>query len=37
MSCKGLVELIVLNIGLQAKILSIRVFTIVSLSGVTCF
>ncbi|KAH8763038.1 Sodium/hydrogen exchanger family-domain-containing protein [Hyaloscypha sp. PMI_1271] len=27
MSCKGLVELIVLNIGLQAKILSIRVFT----------
>lgn len=28
MSCKGLVELIVLNIGLQAKILSIRTFTI---------
>ena len=27
MSCKGLVELIVLNIGLQAKILSPRVFT----------
>ncbi|TVY87632.1 K(+)/H(+) antiporter [Lachnellula willkommii] len=27
MSCKGLVELIVLNIGLQAKILSTRVFT----------
>ncbi|KAF2724460.1 K(+)/H(+) antiporter 1 [Polychaeton citri CBS 116435] len=27
MSCKGLVELIVLNIGLQAKILSQRVFT----------
>ncbi|OQV08966.1 hypothetical protein CLAIMM_13161 [Cladophialophora immunda] len=27
MSCKGLVELIVLNIGLQAKILSDRVFT----------
>ncbi len=29
MSCKGLVELIVLNIGLQAKILSDRVFTMV--------
>lgn len=28
MSCKGLVELIVLNIGLQAKILSSRTFTI---------
>ncbi|ETS02514.1 Sodium/hydrogen exchanger family protein [Trichoderma reesei RUT C-30] len=28
MSCKGLVELIVLNIGLQAKILSVRTFTI---------
>lgn len=28
MSCKGLVELIVLNIGLSAKILSTRVFTI---------
>lgn len=28
MSCKGLVELIVLNIGLQAKILSQRTFTI---------
>ncbi|OJD14893.1 hypothetical protein AJ78_04809 [Emergomyces pasteurianus Ep9510] len=28
MSCKGLVELIVLNIGLQAKILSKRTFTI---------
>ncbi|KFX91723.1 hypothetical protein O988_07612, partial [Pseudogymnoascus sp. VKM F-3808] len=27
MSCKGLVELIVLNIGLQAKILSTRTFT----------
>ncbi|RDW57298.1 hypothetical protein BP5796_12748 [Coleophoma crateriformis] len=27
MSCKGLVELIVLNIGLQAKILSARLFT----------
>nr|OQO19042.1 hypothetical protein B0A51_12321 [Rachicladosporium sp. CCFEE 5018]OQO19593.1 hypothetical protein B0A51_14135 [Rachicladosporium sp. CCFEE 5018] len=27
MSCKGLVELIVLNIGLQAKIISTRVFT----------
>ena len=32
MSCKGLVELIVLNIGLQAKILSTRVFTMVRLS-----
>ena len=30
MSCKGLVELIVLNIGLQAKILSARVFSMVS-------
>ena len=29
MSCKGLVELIVLNIGLQARILSDRVFTMV--------
>jgi Kef-type K+ transport system membrane component KefB len=29
MSCKGLVELIVLNIGLQARILSTRVFTMV--------
>ncbi|KAL4913575.1 Sodium/hydrogen exchanger family-domain-containing protein [Aspergillus aurantiobrunneus] len=28
MSCKGLVELIVLNIGLQAEILSTRTFTI---------
>ncbi|KAL7951337.1 Sodium/hydrogen exchanger family domain-containing protein [Trichoderma barbatum] len=28
MSCKGLVELIVLNIGLQAHILSVRTFTI---------
>lgn len=28
MSCKGLVELIVLNIGLQAKILSTRTFTV---------
>ncbi|KAL7797379.1 Sodium/hydrogen exchanger family domain-containing protein [Trichoderma ceciliae] len=28
MSCKGLVELIVLNIGLQAQILSVRTFTI---------
>jgi Kef-type K+ transport system membrane component KefB len=37
MSCKGLVELIVLNIGLQAKILSTRVFTMVSLSRVPCF
>jgi Kef-type K+ transport system membrane component KefB len=34
MSCKGLVELIVLNIGLQAKILSTRVFTVV---GSSCF
>ena len=33
MSCKGLVELIVLNIGLEAKILSPRVFTIVSLTS----
>jgi Kef-type K+ transport system membrane component KefB len=31
MSCKGLVELIVLNIGLQAKILSTRVFTMVGI------
>jgi Kef-type K+ transport system membrane component KefB len=31
MSCKGLVELIVLNIGLQAEILSTRVFTMVRL------
>jgi Kef-type K+ transport system membrane component KefB len=37
MSCKGLVELIVLNIGLQAKILSTRVFTMVGLSRVTYF
>ncbi|KAL9594415.1 MAG: hypothetical protein Q9179_005401 [Wetmoreana sp. 5 TL-2023] len=28
MSCKGLVELVVLNIGLQAKILSQRTFTV---------
>ncbi|KAH7329576.1 K+/H+ antiporter 1 [Stachybotrys elegans] len=28
MSCKGLVELIVLNIGLQARILSTRTFTV---------
>lgn len=28
MSCKGLVELIALNIGLQAQILSVRTFTI---------
>jgi len=34
MSCKGLVELIVLNIGLQAKIISTRVFTMVGLSRV---
>lgn len=37
MSCKGLVELIVLNIGLQAKILSTRVFTMVGLSLSMCF
>ncbi|KAI9894192.1 MAG: K(+)/H(+) antiporter [Vezdaea aestivalis] len=38
MSCKGLVELIVLNIGLQAKILSVRVFTIfVVMALVTTF
>lgn len=36
MSCKGLVELIVLNIGLQAKIISTRVFTMVGLSRVKC-
>ncbi|KAK4634457.1 K(+)/H(+) antiporter 1 [Fulvia fulva] len=38
MSCKGLVELIVLNIGLQARILSIRTFTIfVVMALVTTF
>ncbi|KAL8668365.1 MAG: hypothetical protein Q9168_007007 [Polycauliona sp. 1 TL-2023] len=38
MSCKGLVELIVLNIGLQAKILSPRTFTIfVIMALVTTF
>ncbi|EXJ62017.1 hypothetical protein A1O7_02449 [Cladophialophora yegresii CBS 114405] len=38
MSCKGLVELIVLNIGLQAKILSTRTFTIfVVMAVVTTF
>ena len=38
MSCKGLVELIVLNIGLQAKILSVRTFTIfVVMALVTTF
>ncbi|KAL5357348.1 Sodium/hydrogen exchanger family-domain-containing protein [Aspergillus floccosus] len=38
MSCKGLVELIVLNIGLQANILSIRTFTIfVVMALVTTF
>lgn len=38
MSCKGLVELIVLNIGLQAKILSTRTFTIfVLMALVTTF
>lgn len=36
MSCKGLVELIVLNIGLQAKILSTRVFTMVSFRARPC-
>lgn len=38
MSCKGLVELIVLNIGLDAKILSTRTFTIfVLMALVTTF
>ncbi|KAF1937158.1 K(+)/H(+) antiporter-like protein 1 [Clathrospora elynae] len=38
MSCKGLVELIVLNIGLNAKILSARTFTIfVVMALVTTF
>jgi Kef-type K+ transport system membrane component KefB len=38
MSCKGLVELIVLNIGLQAKILSQRTFTMfVVMALVTTF
>ncbi|EXJ83646.1 hypothetical protein A1O1_07270 [Capronia coronata CBS 617.96] len=38
MSCKGLVELIVLNIGLQAKILTTRTFTIfVVMALVTTF
>ncbi|KAL6151190.1 hypothetical protein ACJQWK_10927 [Exserohilum turcicum] len=38
MSCKGLVELIVLNIGLDAKILSTRTFTIfVVMALVTTF
>ena len=38
MSCKGLIELIVLNIGLQAKILSTRTFTIfVVMALVTTF
>ncbi|KAJ9656870.1 hypothetical protein H2201_008392 [Coniosporium apollinis] len=38
MSCKGLVELIVLNIGLQARILSPRTFTIfVVMALVTTF
>ncbi|KAJ4374041.1 hypothetical protein N0V83_002780 [Neocucurbitaria cava] len=38
MSCKGLVELIVLNIGLNAKILSTRTFTIfVVMALVTTF
>ncbi|TKA31840.1 hypothetical protein B0A54_16580 [Friedmanniomyces endolithicus] len=35
MSCKGLVELIVLNIGLQAKILSTRTFTIFGVMAIT--
>lgn len=38
MSCKGLVELIVLNIGLQARILNTKVFTIfVVMALVTTF
>jgi len=38
MSCKGLVEIIVLNIGLQAKILSTRTFTMfVVMALVTTF
>ena len=38
MSCKGLIELIVLNIGLQAKILSQRTFTVfVVMALVTTF
>ncbi|KAF3040235.1 K(+)/H(+) antiporter [Didymella heteroderae] len=38
MSCKGLVELIVLNIGLEAKVLSTRTFTIfVLMALVTTF
>jgi hypothetical protein len=38
MSCKGLVEIIVLNIGLQARILSTRTFTIfVLMALVTTF
>ncbi|KAF7356505.1 K(+)/H(+) antiporter 1 [Mycena venus] len=35
MSCKGLVELIVLNVGLQAKILSPRVFSMFVLEALT--
>ncbi|KAH0831858.1 Sodium/hydrogen exchanger family-domain-containing protein [Lanmaoa asiatica] len=35
MSCKGLVELIVLNVGLQAGILSQRVFTMFVLEALT--
>ena len=34
MSCKGLVELIVLNIGLQAKILSVRTFSMFVLMAI---
>ncbi|OLY81332.1 Cation/H(+) antiporter 19 [Smittium mucronatum] len=38
MSCKGLVELIVLNIGLQAKVINEKVFSILVLSAlVTTF
>ncbi|KAK9356095.1 Sodium/hydrogen exchanger family-domain-containing protein [Lipomyces doorenjongii] len=36
MSCKGLVELIVLNVGLQAGILSQRVFTMFVVMALAC-
>ncbi|KAK9248625.1 Sodium/hydrogen exchanger family-domain-containing protein [Lipomyces tetrasporus] len=36
MSCKGLVELIVLNVGLQAGILSERVFTMFVVMALAC-
>ncbi|KAK9388026.1 Sodium/hydrogen exchanger family-domain-containing protein [Lipomyces mesembrius] len=36
MSCKGLVELIVLNVGLQAGILSQRVFTMFVVMALVC-